>query len=251
MHAKSLFKTAEDLSVPSDAAQSLVYFVGSRLRFPDCLFRLMTAEIEGGNCVRLPSPSDLALAIEAEGVRPRLVILDDEILDQIDADMLNRLHLGLGTTVAIAFRDPARVTKLVAGGADFAKGLSFLPMDLNVEAWLTILRLLLTGYPFVPSELRLKAEAPPRPEPRRSELAAQPETTARPAQGHERLTPRESEVLALIAQGLQNKHIAERLALSEHTVKLHVHHVIAKLGARNRTDAARRYRLGDGPGNRS
>nr|WP_269751662.1 response regulator transcription factor [Pseudophaeobacter flagellatus] len=53
-----------------------------------------------------------------------------------------------------------------------------------------------------------------------------------------RLTLREAEVLSCVAEGKQNKLIANRLGLSEHTVKLHIHHVIAKLGVHNRTEAA-------------
>ena len=52
------------------------------------------------------------------------------------------------------------------------------------------------------------------------------------------LTPREREVLALLAGGLSNKEIAERLTLSVGTVRLHVSNVLAKLGAPNRTTAA-------------
>ena len=56
----------------------------------------------------------------------------------------------------------------------------------------------------------------------------------------EPLTPRERQVLDLIALGLPNKAIAERLAISDQTVKFHVASIIAKLGATNRTDAVRR-----------
>jgi two-component system, NarL family, response regulator LiaR len=52
------------------------------------------------------------------------------------------------------------------------------------------------------------------------------------------LTPREREVLALVAHGLSNKRIARELAVSEKTVKTHVGHVLAKLGAADRTEAA-------------
>jgi DNA-binding NarL/FixJ family response regulator len=62
---------------------------------------------------------------------------------------------------------------------------------------------------------------------------------------YEALTPRELEVLEVLAQGLSNRAIAARLAISEHTVKFHVSSIFGKLGAENRTDAVRRgVRLG-------
>ena len=56
----------------------------------------------------------------------------------------------------------------------------------------------------------------------------------------ESLTPREIEVLELLAQGLPNKAIAARLGISDQTVKFHVSSISGKLGAANRTDAVRR-----------
>ncbi len=58
-------------------------------------------------------------------------------------------------------------------------------------------------------------------------------STAAPAP----LTPREREVLALLAQGLPNKAIAPRLGISEHTVKTHIAAIYDKLHARNRAEA--------------
>lgn len=59
------------------------------------------------------------------------------------------------------------------------------------------------------------------------------------------LTPRESEVLQLLAQGLSNKEIAQRLNISEHTAKFHVNAILGKLGAQSRTEAVvRAARLG-------
>ncbi|HWD65146.1 MAG TPA: response regulator transcription factor [Solirubrobacteraceae bacterium] len=51
------------------------------------------------------------------------------------------------------------------------------------------------------------------------------------------LTPREAEVLALIAAGLSNLQIAQRLVVSEATVKTHINHIFAKTGARDRAQA--------------
>ncbi len=53
------------------------------------------------------------------------------------------------------------------------------------------------------------------------------------------LTPRELEVLALLARGLPNKEIADSLYIGERTVKFHVSSILAKLDAANRTEAAR------------
>jgi DNA-binding NarL/FixJ family response regulator len=55
--------------------------------------------------------------------------------------------------------------------------------------------------------------------------------------GEEALTPRELEVLQQIAGGNRNKDVAERLFITEETVKVHVKHLMEKLGARDRTDA--------------
>lgn len=54
----------------------------------------------------------------------------------------------------------------------------------------------------------------------------------------EALTPREVEVLALLAEGLSNKAIARRLHLSDHTVKYHTSAIFAKLNVSSRTEAA-------------
>jgi two-component system nitrate/nitrite response regulator NarL len=51
------------------------------------------------------------------------------------------------------------------------------------------------------------------------------------------LTPREHDVLRLLAEGLGNKQIAERLGMTEHTAKFHVHTILGKLQTQSRTEA--------------
>ena len=55
----------------------------------------------------------------------------------------------------------------------------------------------------------------------------------------EALTPREVQVLELLAEGLANKTIADRLGISDQTVKFHVAAILGKLGVANRTEAVR------------
>jgi DNA-binding NarL/FixJ family response regulator len=73
---------------------------------------------------------------------------------------------------------------------------------------------------FVPTARTARDREPPRPA--------------------EELTPRELDVLQLLAEGLSNKEIARRLDLSEHTVKFHVDSILGKLGAHSRTEAVTR-----------
>jgi DNA-binding CsgD family transcriptional regulator len=51
------------------------------------------------------------------------------------------------------------------------------------------------------------------------------------------LTPREREIVDLMADGANNRVIASRLAISRHTVKFHVASILVKLGAKSRTEA--------------
>ncbi|AHF88132.1 chemotaxis protein CheY (plasmid) [Rhizobium leguminosarum bv. trifolii WSM1689] len=58
------------------------------------------------------------------------------------------------------------------------------------------------------------------------------------------LTPRETEVMELVAEGLTNKYIARRLDLQEKTIKHHMTEILFKLAASNRTEAAIKWRQG-------
>jgi DNA-binding NarL/FixJ family response regulator len=67
--------------------------------------------------------------------------------------------------------------------------------------------------------------------------AAPPPVPARGAELPDGLTPREAEVLGLIGAGFTNREIAERLVVSEATVKTHINHLFAKIDARDRAAA--------------
>ena len=78
--------------------------------------------------------------------------------------------------------------------------------------------------------IKLKASRPPAPIPTQAnQIEIQPQNPG--------LTRRELEILELIAQGMSNREIAEKLYVSENTVKTHASRVFDKLGAKRRTQA--------------
>jgi len=70
-----------------------------------------------------------------------------------------------------------------------------------------------------------------------SEFAQRPTTKPQSMPSLEQLTPRETQVLQLIAEGLSNSELAARLIVTEETVKTHVSRILNKLGLRDRTQA--------------
>jgi DNA-binding CsgD family transcriptional regulator len=208
--------------------------VGSSCVFPDVTLRLLRLEFEGVGASRIDNPNlDVALPLKAS---LRLVVVDDRFADLIEARYgdLQR-HFG-GAQIALGYRDVETARRLFTlqqsrGQLD---GLRFIPTDTPVGGWVSMLRLLLEGGYFVPGDLVEQAR-PPRRAPPATGLPPVSSALAK------KLTQREIEVLAQVAKGRRNKKIAEDLGVSEHTVKLHLHHIIAKIGVQNRTAAANWY----------
>ena len=121
-----------------------------------------------------------------------------------------------GLPVLVLVQDEDDAVEAVAAGA---RGVLF--RDAGRERLVSALRAMREGLLALDPGL---AALVPRPRPAPAGLV-------------EPLTPREMEVLQLLAQGLTNKTIAERLGISDHTAKFHVNGVMAKLGASTRTEA--------------
>ncbi len=121
-----------------------------------------------------------------------------------------------GLPVVVLLADEAGASEVWAAGA---RGL--LLRDAGVEALLAALQAVSQGLAVFDPSLALS------PAPARDPALALAED----------LTPRETEVLQLLADGLTNKAIAQRLGISDHTVKFHVNAILGKLGAQSRTEA--------------
>lgn len=113
-----------------------------------------------------------------------------------------------------------------------------LPLNLRLQVLMAAISLLLSGGQFFP---RPQGHGTQASLPLGRVAAAKPSVPSVEEVNVNQLaelTARERQILSLVAQGLQNKLIADRMSLSEHTVKVHVHNLMSKLNVTNRTQAA-------------
>jgi len=216
-----------------------VIFVGSCLAFSKRVLRFVEKEFPGLVVVRCDDLDAMTSASLTAAEPARLVVVDEALAD----DLVGRRGLyadAAGTAdLVLAYRQIAVARRLLESveDADGLAAIKFLPMNLQLEVWLSVLCLLIHGETYIPSDLlplvQMRAAEPVAP------IAPAMAPPPRAAAAGGGLTRRELDVLALVADGKSNKVIAGQLNLSEHTVKLHLHHIIAKLGVRNRTGAAR------------
>jgi DNA-binding NarL/FixJ family response regulator len=165
-----------------------------------------------------------AVALAAE-LRPQVVLMDVR-MPEMDGIEATRLILdgdpdGPRVLVLTTFSDDEYVYEALRAGAS-----GFLLKDAPEDQLLAGIRIVADGgslfAPAVTRKLieRFSQRAPAAPRP---DLA--------------QLTPRELEVLTLLARGLSNAEIAQTFVVSEHTVKTHVAHVLQKLDLRDRVQA--------------
>ena len=220
------------LQLNSSPAAELV-FVGPSYRFTDCLISA-TAGALGVALKRLDGMRDLAALKGDEGSPIRLAVFDEATAAELTGDGNEDDTALSNTNGAVAYCSEDAVRSMLAGKPAHPWLQNCLPMDLRFDVWVSVLQLLLHGGRYVAPELMGdKASLEPA-----NDAANR---TATPDDAIANLTPREMDVLERIAQGHANKVIASQLRLSEHTVKLHVHNLISKLGVSNRTEAALRF----------
>lgn len=167
----------------------------------------------------------------ARDLRPDLIITDINmpLCDGLEATRLIRAEWPAARILILTVHDEeARLFEAIKAGAN-----GYLLKSTSSADFLRDIRCALAGEAVLPPKLaacllsefaRLAAATPPP-------AAPPPETTA--------LTPREREVLDLIAANAADKEIAAQLSLSLHTVKSHVRNILSKLHAANRREAAR------------
>ena len=170
----------------------------------------------------------------ADAHRPDVILMDLRMPDvdgvAATADLRERLP-GARVLVLTTYADDTAILSALRAGA-----VGYLTKDASAEQIETAIRAVHAGQthldPAVQARLvaTVTSEGPPGPAPDQAGRAGPP-----PAG----LTSREAEVLTLLASGLSNAEIAQRLFLSNATVKTHINRIFAKTGARDRAQAVR------------
>jgi DNA-binding NarL/FixJ family response regulator len=159
--------------------------------------------------------------------RPDVVVMDIRMpgMDGIEATrLLTSAGSGPRVLVLTTFDLDEYVYDALRAGAS-----GFLLKDVTAERLFDAVRVIAAGEALLAPAITKRLIG---------EFARQrPRANARPEPALATLTPRETEVLRLIAGGLSNTEIARRLMVTEETVKTHVSRVLSKLGLRDRTQA--------------
>ena len=208
---------------------------------------LLLGGLPGINVVGAAADGEQALELVAE-YQPDAILLDLHmpVLDGIGATRrLVAEHPGVAIVVLTTYVDDTSVLEALRAGAR-----SYLTKDADRTDIAQALRAAVGGLtvfdPRVHATL-LAATSPGAASPGGTPATPGSAPAGRPPAPPDGLTQREVEILGLIAQGLTNGEIADRLYLSNHTIKTHINRIFAKTGSRDRVAAiayAQRHNIG-------
>lgn len=230
-------------AAPRRKSDARICLVGQREIFGDAIIRTIESEVPEVSVDRVDYLEEISQRIDengrlANGERVCALIVDEGNAAGLRAFIAARGEALSRMRVAIAYSEDTpemEAMDFLRSGA-LLEQVSFLPMSINITTWMLTLRLILSGGQFVPPALLETGLTVSKTS---SKKLAEPGFDLVAATGMiETLTRREREVLQLLASGQQNKIIADRLQVSEHTAKIHIHRIINKLGVSNRTAAA-------------
>ena len=197
---------------------------------------------------------DLEIVGEAENGEAAIALLqsfDADVTANITADVILmdvRMPImdGVAATKAIVpafpntkililttFDDTAYVTQALQNGAS-----GYLLKDTPASELVSAIGLIHKGYTQLSPGLAQKLLAPPPPPLSPPSPPLNSQFSILNSQFQTSLTPREEEILSLIASGSSNREIAQHLYISEKTVKNHITNLLSRLGLRDRTQAA-------------
>lgn len=165
------------------------------------------------------------------------IIETNDSLDLIILDLLLPDMSGIAGLKAV--RSSAPDTKVVVFSGNYDRGnvvaafehgaAGFIPKSLSTDSLINALKVVMSDERYIPADVLLAIGD-----------TSDPLSSLKSDNPLRQLTYRQKEVLALLMEGFTNKAIADKLGVEEVTTKFHVGSILKKLGAKNRTEAARK-----------
>lgn len=213
-----------ELPPPSSSSEVARLIIADDHELARAGLRSMLEGERGLEIVGEASTGRAALAL-CQALRPNLALIDVRMpeMDGLETTRaIKRVCPQTSVVIVTMHENPDYLLAAIRGGAA-----GYLLKDASRRELLTIVRQVLRGESILNTDLTRRllqhlADEGPYPS----------------GALHERLTPRELEVLGLLTQGQTNRDIARNLGVSAGTVKIHVQHIIGKLGVSDRTQAA-------------
>ncbi|MBD0415649.1 response regulator transcription factor [Tianweitania sp. Rool2] len=237
--AETRSRPVGDESIPQQLVRTILILTSSGTDI-DGIASLLAASIPGVVVLKI---NDLGAACRAFEFPVGLIIIDFKLLRAAETASLRLSSFHPDAMVALL--EPRDQSPDSFVPKVFASRLvrSVLPANLKAGIMISIVRFMLSGGEYFSSKLLryyVKKAALGSSEGMQDRQFGE-SAFSRPMQVSD-LTRRELEILELVSRGMQNKMIATQFSLSEHTVKIHLHNIISKLGTSNRTEAAARFR---------
>lgn len=188
--------------------------------FRDCFIRCLETSYSGYDIFAFARISDWANCTDRNAASPTVIVLfmdGTKASSTADLQFLDSTAANIPIVVMSDIEDANYVMRALKGGAR-----GYIPTSLPFNVAVEAVRLVEAGGTFVPA----------------SSLEFGRGKKEMPQQTTELLTERQMMVVGALCRGMANKRIAFELNMSEHTVKVHLRHIMRKLKARNRTEVA-------------
>ncbi len=214
--------------------------------FAECLMQAVGARFPGHDVVSLSDPDNL---LDGNLVDVILIMLY-RMSAKTFPTILRTIHeFHPKASIGLVVDHAEELDPSIAGFVEERLIHGVLPLNLHLDVCLAAIDLLMKGGEHFPAALLRRLSVDPFEQSKPYGRQAEAPDAAAYANGGKRrreaslggLTTREVQILDLICMGTQNKIIADRLGLSENTVKVHVRNIYKKMNVRNRTEAASRY----------
>ncbi len=234
-------RAAHPAHIPkSELRPQTILMIAKKDLLSECLAEVLSKKFPSYDVVI--HERDEAVTKDVEGFAT-LILLYRLPVDDIRA-VLQRLKIrNADTSVGVVVESISRLECQLATLAETHEISGILPANLRLDVFVAAVDLLVKGGEHFPSALLHLLSSEPQ-SPAAVTFDGPLVATARPVHGTtatgdtSALTTREVQILDLICDGRQNKIIADRLGLSENTVKVHIRNIYKKMKVRNRTEAA-------------